>query len=168
MDGPVRIFLVLCAAALVAPTALPGQAGAGPDWPLAPGSRVRILSPVLGKSHATGSVVSATADTLVFRAAGDSTSTAIYTPHIVNIAVARGTHDNKAKGGFTGFLAGALLGAAIGAAALQPSCTNCLDFSAGAGALAFGAMGGIGGALIGAHLGRHQTDTWVPVAVPAR
>jgi len=163
-----RFMAALSAVALMAPTALVGQAEPAPDWPIAPGSRVRILSPVLGKSHATGIVVSATPDTLVFRAAGDSTLTAIYTPHIVNIAVARGTHDNKARGGFVGFLAGAMLGAVIGAAVLQPSCTNCLDFSAGAGALAFGAMGGIGGALVGAHLGRHQTDTWVPVAVPAR
>ena len=163
-----RIILALCGAILLASIAISGQAQPTPIWPLEAGERVRILSPVLGKSYATGSVVSATADTVVFRAAADSTSTAIYTPHIVSIAVARGTHDNKAKGGFVGFLAGAMLGAVIGAAALQPSCTNCLDFSAGAGALAFGAMGGLGGALIGAHLGRHQTDTWVPVAVPSR
>lgn len=163
-----RIFLTLCAAALVAPIALLGQAEPAPDWPIAAGSRVRILSPVLGKRPATGSVVSATPDTLVFRAAGDSTSTAIYTPHIVAIAVARGTHNNKAVGGFAGFLLGALVGAGIGAATNQPTCTNCLDWSQGTAALQLGIIGGVAGAFIGAHLGRHQTDTWVPVAVPAR
>lgn len=161
-----RFLLIFCAAALVAPA--PSSAQAAADWPVAAGSRVRILSPVLGRGPVTGSVVSATTDTLVFRAAGDATSTSVPTPNIVGIAVARGTHNNKKIGGVAGFLAGAMVGAAIGAAIIGSPCTNCLDFSQGAGALAFGAMGGLGGAMIGVRLGRHQTDTWVPVALPAR
>ena len=161
-----RFLLMLYAAALVAPVPSFGQAAA--DWPIAAGSRVRILSPVLGRGPVTGSVLSATADTLVFRAAGDSTSTAVPTLNIVGIAVARGTHNNRKVGGVAGFLAGAMVGAAIGAAIIGPPCTNCLDFSQGAGTLAFGAMGGLGGAVIGMRLGRNQTGTWVPVVLPAR
>ena len=162
-----RFILTLCAAAVMAPTLSAGQAPAA-DWPLAPDSRVRILSPVLGKRLVTGSVVSATPDTLVFRAARDSTSTSIGTPNIVSIEIARGTHTNTARAGFGGFVLGALVGAAIGAAASPPPCSNCLDFSQGASALGGGFVGGVIGALVGAAIGKRPSDTWMPVAVPAR
>ena len=63
-----RIILTLLAATLAAPKA---EAQPGLDWPVAAGSRVRVLSPVLGKRHVTGNAVTATSDTLVFRVAGD-------------------------------------------------------------------------------------------------
>lgn len=162
-----RFILTLCAAAVMAPTLLAGQADSVPDWPIAPGSRVRIVSPVLGKRFATGSVVSATADTLLFRSASESPSTAIPTPNITRIDIARGTHTNKARGGLAGFLVGAFAGAGIAAAATPPPCTNCLDFSQGAAALGGGLAGGVIGALVGVAIGKRPADTWVPAALPS-
>lgn len=163
-----RFVLMLCLAALVLPTRAAAQADSVPDWPVAAGSRVRILSPALGKRHVTGDVVSATPDTLLFRTARESTFMAIGTPNIVSIEIARGTHTNTARGGYGGFVLGALVGAAIGAAASPPPCSNCLDFSQGASALGGGLVGGVIGALVGAAIGKRPSDTWVPVGVPGR
>lgn len=167
-EPAMRFILTLCAAAVMTPTLSAGQAEPVPDWPIAPGSRVRILSPVLDKRLATGSVVSATADTLVFRAASESTSTAIPTPNIIKIDIARGTHTNTARAGFAGAAIGAFVGAMIGGATHPPPCTNCLDFSQGAAALGGGLAGGVIGALVGVAIGKRPTDIWVPVAVPPR
>jgi hypothetical protein len=163
-----RSILTLCVVAIMLPSPSAGQTDPVADWPVAPGSRVRILSPILGKRPATGSVVSATPDTLMLRTASESTSTMIPTRSIVRIEVAQGTHTNTARVGFAGFVLGALVGAAIAAAATPPPCTNCLDFSQGAAALGGGLAGGVIGALVGAAIGKRPADTWVPVAVPSQ
>ena len=84
-----RLIRLLCIALLVAASRSAAQDGLEaphtypvPDWPIAAGSRVRIRSAILsdlrdrytllGFRYSTGSVVSATADTLTFRADGDS------------------------------------------------------------------------------------------------
>lgn len=162
-----RVFLTLCTALLMSPTSSAAQAAPAPDWPIAPDSRVRILSPDLGKRVVTGRVLSATPDTLVFRAASESTLTTILTPNIVRIDVARGTHTNAGRAGFAGFILGALVGAVIGTATTPPPCTNCLDFSQGYAALGGGLAGGVIGAVIGVSIGRRPSDTWVPVALPS-
>ena len=161
-----RFILTLFAATLAVPTTAATQPI--PDWPIAPGSRVWILSPVFGNRGATGSVVSATADTLVFRAAKESTSTTIATPHIVRIEVARGTHTNTARFTIGGFLVGAMVGTAIGAATHHSPSYNSLDFSQQAAAFGGGLIGGVAGALVGASIGKRPSDTWVPVALPGR
>ena len=94
-----RFILALFAIAMTAATPSHGQTQAAGGWPIAPDSRVRILSPVLGKRLVTGSVVSATPDTLVFRADSESTSTAIATPTITRLDVGFGKHTNKARRG---------------------------------------------------------------------
>jgi hypothetical protein len=152
---------------MTVPTPSAGQTDPPVDWPIPAGARVRILSPVLGQGHATGSVVAATPDTLVFSASRESTATAIATPHIVRIEIARGTHTSMARGGFAGFVVGALFGSMIAFAASPPPCTNCLDFSQGAAAVGGGFAGGVIGALVGAAIGKRPSDTWVPVAVPS-
>ena len=162
-----RFMLTLFAIAMTVPTPSAGQAQAAGEWPIAPDSRVRILSPVLGKRFVTGNVVSTTPDTLVFRADTESTSTAIPTPTIVRLDVGYGKHTNKARGGVAGFVFGALVGAAIGFAATPPPCTNCLDFSQGYAAVGGGLAGGVIGALIGVAIGKRPSDNWVPVAVPS-
>lgn len=109
-----RVILTLCAIVLMAPISAAAQAALHPEWRIAPDSRVRIVSPVFDKRFVIGSVVSATPDTLVFRADSESTSTAIPTASIVRIDVGFGKHTNKARGGVAGFIFGALAGAAIG------------------------------------------------------
>jgi outer membrane lipoprotein SlyB len=161
-----RIILTLFGATILAASAAAAQPI--PDWPIEPGSRVRILSPVLGNRGATGSVVSATPDTLVFRAAKESTSTTIATPNIVSIEVARGTHTNTARFTIAGFLLGAMMGTAIGAATHHSPSYNSLDFSQQAAAFGGGLIGGVAGALVGASIGKRPSDTWVPVTLPGR
>ena len=154
--------------AVAAPSLTMAQPTPVSDWPIEPGSRVRIVSPVLGNRYVTGHVLAATRDTLVFRAVKDSASTTITTPNIVRIDIARGTHTNTARFAFGGVLIGALLGAAIGGATSKTSCTNCLDYTQGATALGYGVLGGLVGGFAGAALGNRPTETWVPVTLPAR
>jgi hypothetical protein len=163
-----RFVWILCSAALVAPTVSGAQAGPILDWPIVPGSRVRILSPVLGDQKETGSVVSATSDTLVFRPVKLSTAFPIATPNIVGIEVARGTHSRKLKGALLGLMAGAGAGAIVGYASYKrPDCSSfCIDFGPGLAAAIAGGLGGILGTVAGTIVGARQTDTWVPVAVP--
>ena len=169
-----RFNRILSAGALI----LPGMIGAqtpSPEWPIATGSRVRILSPVLGDQRQTGIVAASTTDTLVFRpAARDANPIAIATPNIARIEVASGTHSRKAKGALVGFLVGAGAGALIGAAAYKKPkpcagfCISPFEDSRGVDAAAGGILGGIVGAIAGAIIGSRPTESWVPVAVPRR
>jgi hypothetical protein len=164
-----RLILLFCIATLAGPTQLAGQVDPVSVWPIDSGTRVRIVSPVLGARPATGRVVSTNPDTLFFRWDKRSVSTAIATPSITRLEVARGTHTTKAKSSLVGFFLGAVTGAAIGAASYKPSCNGfCFDLGPSAVA-AFGAVvGGGGGAIVGALVGRRKTETWVPVVVPSR
>ena len=159
----------------------PAQDPPASDWPVAVGSRVRVRSALvsnpreqytpLGFRYATGSVISATPDTLTFRADGDSAAATAIIPtrRILKLEIARGTHDNKAKGALMGSLAG-LVGGEAFAALTHNSCQegNCDGFY-GPGVLITGRLIGVlGGAAIGAWMGRHPTDTWVPVELPSR
>lgn len=167
-----RLFRIICLVAFVAPGLSSAQTEAIREWPIAVGARVRVVSPVLGSKRQTGSVVVATPDTLVFRSAKASTSTAIGTPSIVKLEVAQGTHANKRKGALIGFGVGAVAGAIIGYATHDSGCKDAnnacfaIDFGPD-GDAAFGAgLFGIVGLVLGTIAGAHQTDTWVPVAVP--
>jgi hypothetical protein len=165
-------------AALVA--ALPMQAQNAPasDWPLAEGSRVRIRSQILGNwgpfrgaAYATGTVVSATPDTLIFRADADSTTTAILpVRRIFSLEIARGTHDNKKYGAWVGALTGFVAGATI-AGLSHRSCgdSGCSEgFYREADSVTGALLGAVAGAAIGAWMGRRPVDTWVQVKIPER
>jgi hypothetical protein len=168
-----RFIPMVCAAALAVPALSAAQVAPTPDWPLTPGLRVRVLSAVLGDKQQTGSVVSATSDTVVFLPAKESASTTLSAPNIAMIEVARGTHTSKLKGALLGLFAGAAVGAIYASATYKPpKCaadTWCLDiFGQGGDTVAGGVLGGLLGILTGTIVGSRQSDTWVPVAVPAR
>jgi hypothetical protein len=163
-----RFIRTLCIAAVMAPCWSGAQSAPIADWPLAAGSRVRILSPVLGDKQKIGNVISATWDTLVFVPVKQSASTAIATPNIVRIEVAKGKHTQTAKGAVLGLLIFGGAGA-LAATVSHRDCHNCLwqpgrRFDVVTG----GVVCGLLGALVGAAVGGRQTDTWVPVAVPVR
>jgi hypothetical protein len=169
------LIRILCSAALVAPTLSAAQSPPIPDWPVEAGSRVRISSPVLGRRIQTGSVLSATSDTLVFLAAKQSVSTAIGTPKILGMDVARGTHTTKLRGALSGLLVGAGSGALLGAVTYKrpkcdaPSGEWCIDLFGQGGSTALGAtLGGVLGTFTGLAIGSRPTENWVPVAVPGR
>jgi len=168
-----RLIRILCSAAVVAPSLSAAQSPLKPDWPVDVGSRVRISSPVLGRRMQTGSVLSATSDTLVFVAAKQSTSTSIGTPNIVGMDVAHGTHTTKLKGALMGFALGAGSGALLGAVTYKrPRCDPdvwCIDMFGQGGTAAVGAfLGGVSGTIVGLVIGSRPSDNWVPVAVPGR
>jgi hypothetical protein len=164
-----RFNLIMITAALVTPAAAGAQANLSIGWPVAVGSRVRIVSPVLGDQRQTGTVASSSADTLLFHPAKDASSIALATPNIVRMEVASGTHTRKLKGALIGLLTGAGAGAAIGAASYKKPkpCYLCfLEDSRGFDAALGGTLLGIVGAAVGTLIGARQTDTWVPVAIP--
>lgn len=164
-----RLILLLCIAILANPNRLAGQVDPVSAWPIDSGTRVRIVSRLVGARPATGRVVSTNLDTLVFRRDKRSTPMAVPTPTITKLEVARGTHTTKAKSSLVGFFLGAATGAAIGAATYRPSCNGfCFDLGPGAVAAFGGVVGGAGGAILGALIGRRQSDTWVPVTMPGR
>ena len=164
---------ILAFAALLTPCAVAAQIAPSPEWPVPAGSRVRIVSPVLGDKRQVGSVHSATFDTLLFRpGAKDVSPIAIATPYITRIEVPNGTHTRKAKGALVGFLVGAGTGAIIGAASYKkPEPCGCIYFMEDSRSFdtALGAvLGGIVGAITGTIIGAGSTESWVPVAVPRR
>jgi hypothetical protein len=127
--------------------------------------------PFRGAAYASGSVVSATPDTLTFRADGDSTTTAILPiRRISKIEIARGTHDNKKNGAWIGALTGFVAGATIaGLAHMSCGDAGCPDgFYREADGTTGGLLGALAGAAIGAWMGRHPVDTWVQVKIPGR
>jgi hypothetical protein len=160
---------ILCIAAVVVPFPSRAQEASIPDWPIAAGSRVRILSPVLGDRQQIGNVVSATRDTLVFLPAKQSASTAIGTPNIVRIEIAKGKHTQMGKGAAMGFLIFGGAFAFMANATYRDCHPHCLWVTTRRSeTLAAGVLGGLLGAFAGAAVGGRQTDTWVPVAVPVK
>ena len=163
-----RFIAMLQAVSLVVPVLSAAQSAVTPDWPPASGSRARILSPVLGDKKQSGTIVSATPDTLFFRQSAQSPAQSLSTSQIASIEIARGTHTRGRKGALIGFLLGAGVGAATAAATYEPCECIALDFGRGGSAAFGGFLGGILGAGIGALVGMRHTDTWVPLEVPRR
>ena len=171
-----RLTRVVFALAIVAPV-LPAQSSVIPAWPVASGTRVRVLSPMLGDNKQVGVAVSATRDTLSFRREKQPAYTSLSTSDIRQLDISQGTHTRRLNGGLIGFLVGAAGGAAIGAATHKdpPPCTdfiNCVEFSLNTSrsgdAILGGIAGGLLGGIVGTLVGARAVDTWVPVAVPVR
>ena len=161
-----RFILILQALSLVVPVGSGAQTAAPSGWPPAPGSRARILSPVLGEKKQSGVVMSATQDTLFFRQSGASGDRALLTSQITSMEIARGTHTRKGRGALIGFIIGAGTGAGLAAATYKESPGLAIDFGRGGDAAFGGVFGGLLGAAIGALVGTRSTDTWVPLAAP--
>jgi hypothetical protein len=176
---PARLTRVVFALALAA-AVLPAQPPVIPTWPVVSGSRVRVLSPVLGDEKRVGVVVSATHDTLSFRQDKQPSYTSIGTSDIQQLEIPQGTHTRKANGALYGFLIGAVSGAVLGAATHQspPPCDpnvtlgcgfqNILETSRSEDAFIGGILLGGVGAIVGTLVGSRAVVTWVPVAVAAR
>ncbi|HXN76552.1 MAG TPA: hypothetical protein VN876_07945 [Gemmatimonadaceae bacterium] len=170
-----RYISTFYAIALAVPTLTPAQTPGNPEWPVQAGSRVRILSPVLGDERQTVTVVSSTSDALVYRQNAQAAPQTLSSAVITHLEISIGTRAHKAKGALIGLVAGAAVGAILGYATWQrPTCKDpsqpfgCLtiDFGPGGDAAFLGGFGGILGAIVGALIGIHQTDNWVPVMVP--
>jgi hypothetical protein len=170
-----RHISTLYVIALAVPALATAQTAGNPIWPVQAGSRVRILSPVLGDEKQTVTVVSSTSDALVFRQNGQAAPQSLSSGAITRMEISTGTRAHKAKGALIGLLAGAAVGGIVGYATWQrPTCKDpnnsfgciAIDFGPGGNAGFGAAFGGIVGTLAGALVGIHSTDTWVPVTVP--
>ena len=170
-----RYVSMLYAIALAAPSLAAAQTSSGPEWPVQAGSRVRILSPVLGDERQTVTVVSSTSDALVYRQNSQAAPQTLSSGAIARMEISTGTRAHKAKGALIGLLAGAAVGGIIGYATWQrPTCKDpnnsfgciAIDFGRGGDAAFAGGFGGILGTIVGALVGIHSTDIWVPVTVP--
>jgi len=164
------------AIALAVPALASAQTAGNLMWPVQAGSRVRILSPVLGDERQTVTVVSSTSDALVYRQNSQAAAQTLSSGAITRMEISTGTRAHKAKGALIGLFAGAALGGIIGYATWQrPTCKDpnspfgciAIDFGRGGDAAFAGGLGGMLGTLVGALIGIHSMDTWVPVtAVP--
>jgi hypothetical protein len=171
-----RYISTFCAIALTVPALAPAQTPGIPAWPVQAGSRVRILSPVLGDERQTVTVVSSTSDALVYRQNAQAAPQTLSSGVITRLEISTGTRAHKAKGALIGLLAGAAVGGILGYATWQrPTCKDpsqpfgcfTIDFGPGGDAAFFGAFGGMLGTIVGALIGIHQTDNWVPVILPS-
>lgn len=171
-----RLTQVMFALTLTA-AVLPAQVPVIPAWPVVSGSRVRVLSPVLGDEKKVGVAVSATRDTLSFRHEKQPSYVSISTSDIQQLEIPQGTHTRKANGALYGFLIGAVSGAVLGAATHQgpAPCDNpfgcglqgAFETSRSEDAFIVGVLGGVVGAIVGTLVGSRAVETWVPVTVPA-
>ena len=167
-----RLISMVCIAALAVPALSAAQAADSiAVWPLTPGLRVRVLSPTLGwrpKPEMWFRRPPTRSSSFRLRS---PPSTAISTPKIARIEVAQGKHTRKLQGALLGLFVGAGAGAILASATYKPpKCAPdvwCIDLFGRGGQTAPGGMlGGLLGLLVGTIVGSHETDNWVPVAVP--
>lgn len=160
-----RILAALQAVMLLAPALAAAQATAIPTWPVAEGARVRVLSPALGDDPRVGRVVSATNDSLSFRARPQSAPYAtLGTSDIRRLELSRDRHSHRLIGGLVGFPLGAVAGGFMGAASVDKGRGDARFDAGRSGAVVGGVVGAIAGMLT---IGR-TVEKWVPVALPGR
>jgi hypothetical protein len=158
----VHILVAFCLAPMGVAIAQSGSV----EWPLDPGSRVRIQSPIFSDKTQHGTVVSTQTDTLRFRAGAGAVNTALGLHDIISIDVLQGTHSHKARGAFIGFALGAGLAAGIQAATWKK--TTSFDFGRGGDAAMVALPGGLIGGVIGFLVGAQEKETWAHVNLPQR
>jgi hypothetical protein len=166
--------LLLTMIVVAVPSALHAQEAMVRVWPVAVGSRVRVVTPAFGTQE--GIAVSATTDSLIFRPADDTAHEPLPLAQITRLDLSTGTYSRKGMFAGIGFLMGAGVGAVAGAASYpKPTCDTrlqtCFNNLVGprsrkGSAILGGALVGLLGAAVGAFVGAQPSDTWAPVALP--
>lgn len=159
-----------CLIALMIPCFSAAQSSPESDWPPKSGTRVRLTAPPLGVKSQTGTLLSATHDSLFFEQQPGSSHRSISVAQITWLQVSRGTHTSKMRDSMIGLGAGAAVGAIVGSFALKPksgdffynSDTEAAKFGATLG----GVIGGLLGGITGLFMGARQSDTWTTLGVP--
>ncbi len=137
---------------------------------LAVGARVRVTSPSDDLNKHVATVTEVRGDSVVV--AGRTGSRTIGLSNVTALEVSTGTRNRVMRDGLIGFGAGALLGVAFGVSA-EDECSEeyiCLvpassgEFAA-VGAVVFGAVGLVTGAIIGAF---DRADRWERASLPVR
>src|SRR4051812_18804453 len=99
-----RINPLVYAAAMLIPFAAHSQQRISSSWPLQTDSRVRIQAPILGDKRQTGTLVTATNDSVVFQAVDQTATRSLAVTDITRMDVKSGTHTNRWKGALLGFV----------------------------------------------------------------
>jgi hypothetical protein len=166
-----RPYQLALALSIALPSVTLAQSNAGSASPVQIGSRIRILSPVLGDKAQTATALSVLADTLVFRRQAGG-SEALSGDAITHLDISTGMRAHKAKGALIGFVTGVAAGGILGYATYKKPkcgtgewCIGVMDFGQ-SGSAAFGAgLVGLVGLGVGAIVGAHETETWTPVSL---
>ena len=161
-----RISILIAVAIAATPLLSTAQTSGDTDRTPPPGSRVRLTSIALGGEKVTGTLVSATTDSIAFQPTGLVTTTALRTSDVTRFEVASGTHRRVGRGMVYGFLVGATSAALIEAATWKK--TSGFDFGRGGDAAFVMLPGGLLGAFVGAFVGARSTENWVTVPIPGR
>lgn len=134
------------------------------------GTRVRLTTAALDATQRIGTIVSATHDTIAFRADHDPITRNIAVAHIVTIETSGGVHTHRSRDAAIGALLGGVVGAIVGGSGPKPSGT-CFIFCDTRGQhIAEGALEGLtigwpAGFIVG---GFDKTERWMPLNKPTR
>jgi hypothetical protein len=161
--------------------ALPAFLGAQTDttihWPIAAGTRIRVLSAALGNAEETGIALAVDADTLVFRRQASAQNDTLSTFAIRRLDVSTGVRSfGRTKGALIGMALGVVSGAVLGYSTYHRSvcpppttsdelCAHIGDMGRSGDATIGGALLGFVGAVAGAIVGGVGLDTWTPVKI---
>ena len=161
-----RTVIVLLTMIALVPRAGVAQA---PRQTFAVGTRLRISAPALGDDPRLARVVASSSDTLVVRPA-DARDFTVTVPlaEVTRIEVSTGHRPRKKRFALIGLAAGSAVGALVGAASYNNPCVDEPAICAGwihetrlsnawGGAFGGGALGAIGGAILGQ---LRQGETW--------
>ena len=135
-----------------------------------PGVRVRVVSPAAGT--VTGRVTAVQGDEFLVARDRLADTVRLSANQLASLDLSVGRHKRRWRGAGLGLLGGAALGAVIGAATYQkPDCSGeayfCdlgRGFDASFGAVVFGGVGAVTGALVGAG----SADDWKPLSLRSR
>ena len=134
---------------------------------IVPGSRIRITELVAGTSgRRSGTVVTASADTVVLRLDNGGETAAFSLGKISALEVSRGQKGHAGAGVGLGFLAGLGAGALVGALVCggERSCYSGSDDMSAPYTAAAAGLGGVVGMLVGGVIGgNHKTEKWEAV-----
>ena len=164
-----KIFALTIVGLIVTAHAAVAQSAA--SWPLPAGVRIRVESPTFANRKQTGTLLSASADSIVFRPVDLTNSIGLPTAAVSRMEVRTGTHTRRLKGMLVGLAVAGGAGFALTAATwTKPKnpCFMCMDFGRWGDAAFVGGFTGIVGALGGLIVGSRATDSWEPVDVPRR
>lgn len=135
---------------------------------LGAGTRVKLVIPTLNPVEQVGRIVSASRDTIVFRADAYPVTRALAVADVSSIEVSGGRDTHRGRDALYGLGIGGAAGALVGAATYKkPQPNSCFIFceTRSGDAIAGGFLGGIVGTLVGAFIVgiRDQTERWVPL-----
>ena len=166
-----RFILTLCAAALVAPSLTAAQPAPVSDWPIAPGSRVRIVSPYSATGGSTTMLHAQHTNVRhprLFMLPRTRLQTTITTPNVTSgIDIAAGPSPTQRDFALISVLVRGHAHKTTSGGATIDFVRNCLDYTQGATARAICVLGGLLGGFAGAAIGSRPPETWVPVVLPA-